>query len=98
MNIDKNKFNLFCDKKNYEFLVENTELKDKWIEMINQEIKRIKKIEKKKYNDVLNLDTKKKVIEDYFNFPSIEENKEYIKERVNETMKNEKFFKSKTEM
>ena len=98
LNVDQNKFDLICEKKNYEFLVENKEIKDKWIEVINHEIKRINKIEKKNYNDILHLDLKKKVIDDYFGFHLIEDNIEYIRDIVNSSMKNEKFFKSKSDM
>jgi len=98
LSVDHNKFNLICNKKDYEFLVENKELKDSWIEVINKEIKKMNKIKKKKYYDILHLDLKKKVIEDFFGFPDIEENKEYIKNIVDESMKKENFFKSKNEM
>jgi len=98
LNVDHNKFDLICVKKNYEFLVENKEIKDKWIEVINHEIKRINKIEKKNYNDILHLDLKKKVIDDNFGFHLIEDNKDYIRDIVNNSMKNEKFFKSKSDM
>ncbi len=98
ISIDDTKLNLICNKKNYEFLVENEELRNRWIDSFNQEIKRINKIEKKKYNDILHLDLKKKLIEDYFGYPSIEDNKEHIRNVVNESMKKENFFRSKKEM
>lgn len=98
LGVEKNKFDLNCNKKNYEFLVENEEIRNKWIDVINQEIKRINKKAKKKYNDILHLDLKKKVIQDYFEFPSIEDNKEHIRNVINESMKREDFFTSKKEM
>ena len=98
LKVDDCKFNLICNKKNYEFLLENIEIREKWVEVLNMEIKRINKIEKKKYNDILHLDLKKKVIEDHFDFPSIEDNKEHIRNIVNVSMKKESYFRSKMEM
>lgn len=65
---------------------------------MNKEIKRFSKIEKKKYSNILEIEEKKKVIEDFFNLPNIDENKEYIKNLIDEAMKKETYFKSKGEM
>lgn len=96
--LSENKFQFICLKKNYEFLVENKKKRDEWIEVIEKEIKRISKIQKKKYENVFELETKKKVIKDLFNLESIDDNKDYIKLYVEKAFKNENFFKLKSSM
>ncbi len=95
---DKIKFEIYTDKKIYELMTQTKEEKDEWISVLNQERKKILQKEKKKYDNILEIEEKKKVICDFFNLQNIEENMHYIRYIVDTSMKSEDFFKKKTEM
>jgi len=97
ISIEDLKFNIISNIKNYEFLVETKEKRDEWINIINQEIKNLSKKQEKKYNNIYELDLKKKIFQDFSNLSAIDTNKTYMKNVIDASMKKENFFKSKKE-
>lgn len=90
------KFIILFGDKIYKFLVESNEIRNKWVESLNKEIKKLTTDdEDKKYENVAELKLKKKVIEDFFNLPKIQEGKDYIIKITEEAIITEGFFKLK---
>ena len=78
--------------KVYKFACETDEDKNNWVNAITKEMKRLKKLEEKR-NYKLEIPTRKKVIKDYFTFPEINRDINYMKKKVLEEMNREDFFK-----
>ena len=87
----------FGDKKEfkgkiYKFSCETNEEKNKWINLIEQEMKNLGNVEKDK-NIKLDIPIRKKVITDYFELPAFNKDINYMRKRVLQYMKWEKYFK-----
>jgi hypothetical protein len=87
-------------------MCQDSGLRNEWISKINQEIKRINielenkysdfsKIFLKKHNRIFDMEEKKKIIYDRFDFPLIENNLNYIKDYIYEIMINDENFEKK---
>jgi CRISPR/Cas system-associated protein Cas10 (large subunit of type III CRISPR-Cas system) len=72
--------------KNYEFFCDNSYKKDKWIKTLKEEKTKLVKKIVKKFDKIFEMEEKKKIIFDKFNFPLIENNKTYIKDFIDETI------------
>jgi len=97
--IEDRKFEIILgkDEKVYEFFCDNNFKRDKWIKEINAEKKKIEKDIQKKYDTIFELEEKKKVIFDKYNFPLVENNQTYMKDYVDETITSDGNFLSKEE-
>lgn len=80
----------------YKFKTETEEEKNKWIDLLNQEIKKFaNQSNDKRYENVCEIKLKKKIIEDFYNLPKIQEGKDYIIKVTEDAILKEGFFKPK---
>jgi hypothetical protein len=89
------KFLVAVGEKIYKFLCSSEEEKDSWVKALNNEIKKIKGETTKKFENLYDIKLKKKIIEDFYKLPNINTDKFYMKKKVEETIKNENFFKER---
>lgn len=88
---------LTTEEKAYKFKTESEQEKKKWMEIINSEINKLSKNdnEKKQYENIVEIKLKKKIIEDYYKLPKIQDGKNYIIKVTEEALQTEGFFKLK---
>jgi hypothetical protein len=89
------KFLIAVGEKIYKFLCATDEEKDNWVKALNNEIKKEKGEIVKKIENMHDIKLKKKVIEDFYKLPNIDSDKFYMKKKVEEAMRHEKFFPEK---
>ena len=85
------------EEKSYKFNTETEEEKKKWVDMLNSEINKLAKsdIENKQYDSIIDIKLKKKIIEDYYKLPKIQDGKNYIIKVTEEALQTEGYFKLK---
>ena len=81
------------DGKVYKFACPTDEEKNNWVAAITKEMKRLKKFEEKSKGYKLEIPTRKKIIKDYFDYPIVNKDVNYMRKRVLEEMNRENFFK-----
>jgi len=81
------------DGKVYKFACPTDEEKNNWVAAITKEMKRLKKFEEKSKGYKLEIPTRKKIIKDYFDYPIVNKDINYMRKRVLEEMSRENFFK-----
>jgi len=93
------KFSIFktSEDKAYKFKTETEQQKKNWMNMLNSEINKQSKSdnEKKQYEIIIEIKLKKKIIEDYYNLPKIQDGKNHIIRVTEEALKTEGYFKLK---
>lgn len=91
------KFAITTDEKSYKFTVETDQEKKNWMDMLNSEINKLSKSdnEKKQYENIIEIKLKKKIIEDYYKLPKIQDGKNYIIKVTEEALQTEGNFKLK---
>ena len=89
------------DKKHggkvYKFSASSNEEKEKWINAITNEMKRLKGEIEKKDDVLLVIKQKKKIIDDYYKLPDVGKERTAIKGRIINSIQKESFFKFKQE-
>ena len=81
------------DGKVYKFACPTDEEKNNWVAAITKEMKRLKKFEEKTTGYKLEIPLRKKVIKDYFDYPIVNKDINYMRKKVLEEMGRENFFK-----
>lgn len=91
------KFAIITDDKSYKFKTETEQEKKNWIDMLNAEIDKLSKSddEKKQYDNIIDIKLKKKIIEDYYKLPKIQDGKNHIIKVTEEALQTEGYFKLK---
>ena len=81
------------DGKVYKFACPTDEEKNNWVAAITKEMKRLKKVEEKSKGYKFEIPARKKIIKDYFDYPIINKDLNYMRKKVLEEMSREDFFK-----
>ena len=81
------------DGKVYKFACPTDEEKNNWVSAITKEMKRLKKFEEKTTGYKLEIPLRKKIIKDYFDYPIVNKDVNYMRKKVLEEMGRENFFK-----
>ena len=90
------KFVISFGDKLYKFKTQTEEEKNKWIEVLNSEITKLsKENNEKKYENIIEIKLKKKIIEDLYNLPKIQDGKDYIIKVTEDALLKEGYFKLK---
>lgn len=90
------KFIISFGDKLYKFKTETEDEKNKWIQVINSEISKLsKENNEKRYENIIEIKLKKKIIEDLYNLPKIQDGKDYIIKITEEALLKEGYFKLK---
>ena len=95
---NKDKLMFLHKEKIYKFKCENEAERDDWVKCLNAEIKRVNSTcekNEKFYEEFTEVKLKKKIIEDFFNLPKIQEGKDYIIRVTEKAIKEEGFFPPK---
>jgi hypothetical protein len=89
----KEKFVIVCGDKIYKFLCETEEKAQQWIEALNSEFKKYNG--ERKFEQILEVKLKKKVIVDFYKLPNIHLEKANMKKNIEEQMSLENYFPPK---
>jgi hypothetical protein len=89
------KFLMIIKEKVYKFSCETEELKDKWIESISNEIKKLKIVHERKIENLYQVKLKKKIITDMLSFPNISSDVNEITHKIEECITMENCFVKK---
>jgi hypothetical protein len=90
------KFIILFGDKLYKFKTETEEEKNKWIKVLNSEINNLSRENcEKRYENLVEIKLKKKVIVDFYNLPKIQDGKDYIIKVTEEALLKEAYFKPK---
>ena len=81
--------------KIYKFVLDTEEETNKWVDVINSEIKRIKNDKNNKECILYTIKPRKKIIEDYYKLPDVGKERVKIKKRIINSIQKETFFKKK---
>jgi hypothetical protein len=94
------KFGITTDEKSYKFKTESEPEKKRWMDTLNSEINKLSKNdeEKKQYDTIIDIKLKKKIIQDYYNLPKIQDGKNHVIKVTEEALQKEGYFKLKPKM
>ena len=79
--------------KIYKFVLDSEEETNKWVNILNSEIKRIKNDKNNKESILYTIKPRKKIIEDYYKLPDVGKERANIKKRIMNSIQKETFFK-----
>ena len=86
---------LLIQDKIYKILLKTDEERDKWIDAINNEIKKLRGEVEKKVENYYNVKLKKKIIIDYLNLPPPHSDQNEIRRKIEECISKETYFEKK---
>ncbi len=89
------KFLMVIKEKVYKFSCESDELKEKWIEALQNEMKKLKTVSEKKLENLYQVKLKKRIINDMENLPAIKSDINEITKYIEECIINENCFNKK---
>lgn len=86
---------MIIKEKVYKFSCETDELKEKWIDAISKEIKKLKIVNERKFENIYQVKLKKKIITDMLSLPNISSDVNEITKKIEECINIENCFLKK---